>query len=104
VQAFFDRFPNGKFENLKVVVLGDIGTFEWDFVKKSPEGSALSSGLPHPAAVGLFGDGVPPGDTPPGASRPLSGSRVTPSNVGGARIWLTQEARAAIACPEPCPY
>lgn len=32
VQAFFDRFPDGKFENLKVVVAGDIGTFEWDFV------------------------------------------------------------------------
>jgi uncharacterized protein (TIGR02246 family) len=32
VQAFFDRFPGGKFENLKVVVAGDIGTFEWDFV------------------------------------------------------------------------
>jgi hypothetical protein len=26
VQAFFDRFPGGKFENLKVVVAGDIGT------------------------------------------------------------------------------
>ena len=32
VQAFFERFPGGKFENLKVVVAGDIGTFEWDFV------------------------------------------------------------------------
>ena len=32
VQAFFDRYPDGKFENLKVVVAGDIGTFEWDFV------------------------------------------------------------------------
>jgi ketosteroid isomerase-like protein len=32
VQAFFDRFPGGKFENLKVVVAGEIGTFEWDFV------------------------------------------------------------------------
>jgi len=32
VQAFFDRFPSGKFENLKVVVAGNIGTFEWDFV------------------------------------------------------------------------
>jgi ketosteroid isomerase-like protein len=25
VQAFFDRFPDGKFENLKVVVAGDVG-------------------------------------------------------------------------------
>ena len=33
VQAFFDRFPDGKFENLKVVAVGDIGTFEWDFVR-----------------------------------------------------------------------
>lgn len=31
-KAFFDRFPDGRFENLKVVVAGDIGTFEWDFV------------------------------------------------------------------------
>jgi hypothetical protein len=31
VQAFFDRFPDGKFENLKVVVAGDVGAFEWDF-------------------------------------------------------------------------
>ena len=30
--AFFERSPGGKFENLKVVVAGDIGTFEWDFV------------------------------------------------------------------------
>ena len=28
VRAFFDRFPNGKFENLKVSVAGEIGTFE----------------------------------------------------------------------------
>ena len=26
VQAFFDRFPDGKFENLKVIVAGDVGT------------------------------------------------------------------------------
>ena len=32
VQVFFDWFPDGKFENLKVVVAGEIGTFEWDFV------------------------------------------------------------------------
>jgi ketosteroid isomerase-like protein len=38
VQAFFDRFPGGKFENLKVVVAGDIGTFEWDFVTTDPSG------------------------------------------------------------------
>jgi len=38
VQAFFDRFPNGKFENLKVSVAGDIGTFEWDFVTTDANG------------------------------------------------------------------
>jgi uncharacterized protein (TIGR02246 family) len=32
VQAFFDRFPGGRFENLRVHVFGDHGTFEWDFV------------------------------------------------------------------------
>ena len=32
VKAFFERFPDGRFENLKVVVAGNIGWFEWDFV------------------------------------------------------------------------
>ena len=38
VQAFFERFPGGKFENLKVVVADDIGTFEWDFVTTAASG------------------------------------------------------------------
>jgi ketosteroid isomerase-like protein len=38
VQTFFDRFPDGKFENLKVTVAGDIGTFEWDFVAADTNG------------------------------------------------------------------
>jgi ketosteroid isomerase-like protein len=38
VQEFFDRFPNGRFENLKVVVTGSIGTFEWEFVATDPDG------------------------------------------------------------------
>jgi ketosteroid isomerase-like protein len=38
VRAFFERFPDGKFENLKVVVAGDIGTFEWDFVATDASG------------------------------------------------------------------
>ena len=38
VQAFFDRYPDGRFENLKVVVAGDIGTFEWDFVATDAHG------------------------------------------------------------------
>lgn len=37
-QAFFERFPDGRFENLKVVVLGDLGTFEWDFIASGPDG------------------------------------------------------------------
>jgi ketosteroid isomerase-like protein len=41
VQAFFDRFPDGKFENLKVAVAGDIGTFEWDFVATDPSGNKV---------------------------------------------------------------
>jgi ketosteroid isomerase-like protein len=41
VQAFFDRFPNGKFENLKVVVAGEVGTFEWDFVTTEPSGQKM---------------------------------------------------------------
>ena len=41
VQAFFDRFPDGKFEDLKVVVAGDIGTFEWDFVATDAGGNNL---------------------------------------------------------------
>jgi len=41
VQAFFDRFPGGKFGNLKVVVAGDIGTFEWDFVSADPSGQKV---------------------------------------------------------------
>jgi uncharacterized protein (TIGR02246 family) len=43
VQAFFDRFPDGRFENLKVVVAGDIGTFEWDFVVTDANGQPLRS-------------------------------------------------------------
>jgi len=41
VQAFFDRFPDGKFENLKVNVVGDIGTFEWDFVTTDANGQVV---------------------------------------------------------------
>jgi hypothetical protein len=41
VQAFFDRFPDGKFENLKVIVAGDVGTFEWDFVATDPDGQKV---------------------------------------------------------------
>jgi uncharacterized protein (TIGR02246 family) len=40
VQAFFDRFPDG-FENLKVVVAGDVRTFEWDFVATDANGQKV---------------------------------------------------------------
>jgi uncharacterized protein (TIGR02246 family) len=39
VKAFFDRFPGGQFENLKVAVFGDRGTFEWDFVVTDKTGA-----------------------------------------------------------------
>ncbi|MGO4714395.1 nuclear transport factor 2 family protein [Bradyrhizobium sp. 2TAF24] len=42
-KAFFDRFPDGRFENLKVVVAGDIGTFEWDFVATDSAGTLVST-------------------------------------------------------------
>lgn len=41
VQAFFDRFPDGQFENLKVQVAGDIGTFEWDFIATDASGQRV---------------------------------------------------------------
>jgi len=43
VKAFFERFPDGKFENLKVVVSGDMGTFEWDFVTTDAGGQRIST-------------------------------------------------------------
>lgn len=47
VQAFFDRYPDGKFENLKVNVAGDFGTFEWDFVVTDASGKVVRP----PAAI-----------------------------------------------------
>jgi ketosteroid isomerase-like protein len=43
VKAFFDRFPDGKFENLKVLVAGDMGSFEWDFVATDANGKQLTT-------------------------------------------------------------
>lgn len=40
-KIFFDRFPDGRFENLKVVVSGDAGTFEWDFVATDATGKLV---------------------------------------------------------------
>src|SRR5258706_16208598 len=42
-QAFFERFPDRRFENLKVVVVGDIGTFEWDFVVTDEGGMTINN-------------------------------------------------------------
>jgi ketosteroid isomerase-like protein len=43
VKAFFERFPDGKFENLKVVVAGDTGSFEWDFVATDANGKSVTT-------------------------------------------------------------
>ena len=43
VKAFFDKFPDGKFEDLKVFVAGDRGTFEWTFIAKDAEGKVVST-------------------------------------------------------------
>lgn len=42
-KTFFDRFPDGRFENLKVVVFGDMGTFEWDFIATDAAGKSVST-------------------------------------------------------------
>ena len=43
VKAFFERFPGGRFENLKVVVAGNIGSFEWDFVATDASGKSVTT-------------------------------------------------------------
>jgi hypothetical protein len=43
VRIFFDRFPGGRFENLKVVVAGNFGTFEWDFVARDASGKSVTT-------------------------------------------------------------
>jgi ketosteroid isomerase-like protein len=43
VKAFFERFPDGRFENLKVMVAGDIGSFEWDFVATDVSGKPVTT-------------------------------------------------------------
>jgi hypothetical protein len=42
-RIFFERFPDGKFENLKVVVSGTFGTFEWDFVASDATGKSVTT-------------------------------------------------------------
>lgn len=41
VEAFFKKFPDGKFEDLRVFVAGDRGTFEWTFVASGADGRAV---------------------------------------------------------------
>jgi ketosteroid isomerase-like protein len=43
VKAFFERFPDGRFENLKVVVAGEFGSFEWDFVATDANGKSVTT-------------------------------------------------------------
>jgi hypothetical protein len=43
VRIFFDRFPGGRFENLRVVVAGNFGTFEWDFVARDASGNSVTT-------------------------------------------------------------
>jgi hypothetical protein len=43
VKAFFDGYPNAKFENLKVVVAGDTGSFEWDFAVTDQAGQSVTT-------------------------------------------------------------
>jgi len=41
VQASFDRFPDGCFEDFDIMVAGDTGTFEWTFVTTDEAGNAV---------------------------------------------------------------
>ena len=41
VAAFFDDFPDGKFENLRVVVAGNFGSFKWDFLATNENGATV---------------------------------------------------------------
>ncbi|MDN5844438.1 MAG: nuclear transport factor 2 family protein [Alcaligenaceae bacterium] len=43
VQRFFEVFPGGRFENLKVNLFGSFGTFEWDFVVTDAHGNKIST-------------------------------------------------------------
>ena len=39
--AFFEHFPDGKFVNLKVMVVGNFGSFEWDFLATDLSGKTI---------------------------------------------------------------
>jgi hypothetical protein len=43
VRRFLDRFPGGRFENLKVVVAGNFGTLQWDFVASDASGKSVTA-------------------------------------------------------------
>lgn len=37
-RRFFERFPDGRFENLKITLHDDSGLFEWDFIATGANG------------------------------------------------------------------
>jgi uncharacterized protein (TIGR02246 family) len=41
VRLFFERYPDGRFEDTRVFVTGDRGAAEWTFVATGPDGSEL---------------------------------------------------------------
>lgn len=41
IQAFFDRYPDGRFSDSQVFVAGDRGASEWTFTGTEPDGSRL---------------------------------------------------------------
>jgi len=42
-KAFFDRFPDGRFEDIKVIVSGNIGTLEWNFTMSGADGKRYAT-------------------------------------------------------------
>ncbi len=43
VEAFFERFPNGRFEDTTLVVAGDHGSAEWTFVVTTSDGQNVAT-------------------------------------------------------------
>jgi hypothetical protein len=41
VRRFFERYPDGRFEDTKVFTAGDRGAAEWTFVATEPDGAEL---------------------------------------------------------------
>jgi taurine dehydrogenase small subunit len=49
VRRFFERYPDGRFEDTRVFVAGDRGAAEWTFVATGPDGATQ-----HVAGCDLF--------------------------------------------------